>query len=270
MCIWIVGLQQVALCGIWIDLILLLLAEGALPVEFAAASLTHEGNEEKQLLLLRELSDEGIQYVPVDAKLSTDKWSVGTKKGKKILVGPLTNIKGIGPKMVQEILGSRTKGERLSARAKKLLTHEAGKLTTLFPVRDRVREIVPELRDIGIVSPQTMIADLSEAEGNSEHMVIVLLDKIVPRDENEEVKVAQRKGKKIEDGKTAYLNLYVHDDTGSTIMKISRFDYERWGKPILEKGGAGKVIWALKGKLFVADDFRMLMVKQTKYIGEVK
>lgn len=240
------------------------------PVEFAAASLTHEANAEKQLLLLRELADEGIEYLPVDPELSTDKWSVGERKGKKFLVGPLTNIKGIGPKMVEEILGARSKGEQLSSRASKLLTHEAGKLTTLFPVRDRVREIVPELREINIVTPQTMIADLAEAEGNSEHLVIVVLDKIVPRDENEEVKVAQRKGKKITDGKTAYLNLYVHDDTGSTIMKISRFDYERSGKPILEKGGAGKVIWALKGKLFVADDFRMLMIKNTKFIGEMK
>ena len=68
----------------------------------------------KQLELLRELSVEGITYIPVDPEHSTDKWTVVNGN----LVGPLTLIDGIGPKMVSQILSSRAR-KRAIARPRK-------------------------------------------------------------------------------------------------------------------------------------------------------
>jgi hypothetical protein len=49
------------------------------PLEFAAATLTHESDPDRQLKLLRELVAEGYSYLPVCAETSTEKWSVARK-----------------------------------------------------------------------------------------------------------------------------------------------------------------------------------------------
>ena len=77
------------------------------PFEFAAATLTHEKDPARQIQLLREMNAEGYGYVPVDMEISTDKWAVGENEEGKYLVGPLSNVKGAGPKMVQLILEAR-------------------------------------------------------------------------------------------------------------------------------------------------------------------
>ena len=70
------------------------------PLEFAAATLNSQKNPSRQLALLRELALEGFKYVPFDLEKSTTQWEVDKKSN--ILIGPLTNIKGIGPSMQNE------------------------------------------------------------------------------------------------------------------------------------------------------------------------
>src|SRR4029077_5637284 len=60
------------------------------PIEFAAATLDAEADAQKQISLLRELSQEGIEYISVDPDHSTDKWTPVQKGNRHILVGPLT------------------------------------------------------------------------------------------------------------------------------------------------------------------------------------
>jgi hypothetical protein len=236
------------------------------PVEFAAATLSHMKEVDEQITMLRELSKEGIDYLPVDAELSTDKWAVGydKRKRKKVLIGPVSNVKGIGPKLTAEIISSRKRNEPISARAAKLLTKPKTSLDSLWPVRDRFNEIMPDPAEKNIFTPPTAVEDVQLRGEEYEVLLFVVMSKINPRDENEAINVAKRGGKLVTDHKTS-LNLQMSDDTGTVFGKVNRFDYEKIGKEIVDRGGIGKAMYAIKG--FVPKDFRMVKIKRVRFIG---
>ena len=97
--------------------------------------------------------------------------------------------------------------------------------------------------------------------------MFAVVENIKPRDENEEASLAKRNGRRIT-GQTNYLNLRLADDTDVIFAKVSRWDYERVGKPIVERGRAGKAIYAVKG--VVPPNFRMITVQSIRYIGDME
>lgn len=236
------------------------------PLEFAAASLSHEKDPDKQIQMLRELASEGIDYLPADIDLSQDKWVVGFKDGKKRLVGPVQNVKGIGPKLMQQIMSCRARGEPLPPRAEKLLTNPVTPLDSLWPVRDAFKRIMPDPAAKNIFSQPINVGDIAVKGYEYDALVFVVLRKINPRDENEVINVVKRGGRVLT-GPVASLNLQIADDTGTIFAKVNRFDYEAIGKQIVDRGGPGKCLYALKGK--VPKDFKMLQVKMVRFIGMV-
>ena len=102
------------------------------PLEFAASSLSMENDKDRQITFLRELAKEGIEYTPFDAENSTEKWRVSNGR----LIGPLTLIRGVGPKMVQTILSCRARGEPLPERAEKLLANAVTEIDSLYAIED--------------------------------------------------------------------------------------------------------------------------------------
>jgi DNA polymerase III alpha subunit len=234
------------------------------PVEFAAASLSHQTDDDKQLLMLRELAAEGVSYKPVDVDLSNDKWTVGyNADGTKTLIGPISNVKGIGPKMMNEILSARTRGEPLPSRAAKLMYNAKTTLDSLYPIRDEIKRQMPDPGARKIYSAATPISEISDGE----FMVFAVLHKIAPRDENEAINVARRGGQVYTDGKYKSVNLIVRDDTGTIYAKVNRFKYESLGAPVVERGGVGKALYAIKGKVFGDTTFKMLHVSAIRFIG---
>jgi DNA polymerase III alpha subunit len=234
------------------------------PVEFAAASLTHEADFDKQLKMLREMVAEGINYKPVDPKNSIDRWTVSDGH----LVGPLSNIKGLGPKMLQEILHCRRNNMPLSKKAQKLLDNPVTPIDELNPVAKKLSALYPEgLSSAGIISETTQLID-AQCTGRKEDMVVVakVID-INPRDHNEVGNLAKRGGRVIH-GPHLFLNLVIEDDTDRLLARINRFDYERVAKPIIDKGDAGAALYAFKGKLL--PDFRLIEVSRAKYLGSMK
>ena len=236
------------------------------PFEFAAATLQHEKLPAKQISLLREMQAEGIDYVPVDAQKSTDKWQAAVINGKKVLVGPVQNVKGIGPKMVSQIVSSRARGEPLPSRAQKLLANPKTDIDSLWPIRDAFERIMPDPAARGIITAPRKLIDVQANGTDQEVLVFVVAKQIKPRDENELVNVAKR-GYKL-NGPTDSLNLWIMDDTDTIFAKVNRFDYARIGKEIVERGKPGKALYAIKGK--VPLDFRMISVKQIRYIGDLE
>jgi hypothetical protein len=231
------------------------------PVEFAAATLDAEKDPARQIALLRELNDEGISYVPIDPDHSTDKWM---PKGNK-LIGPVTNVKGIGPKTVGKILSARLTGEPLPPSVAKRLAQAKTEIDTLFPVRDRVSKLHPDLKTINIVSRPTPIIH-AQCGVWGEVMIIGVAKKIAPRDENEAVNVAKRGGRMLS-GPTSSLNLFILDDTDEIFCKIDRFKFEKLGREVVERGRAGKAIYAVKGT--IPPEFRMIKVTAIKYLGDM-
>ncbi len=238
------------------------------PVEFAAATLNHEPDSVKQLATLRELNSEGIGYVAVDPDTSTDKWQAGWQGDRRIVVGPVQNVKGIGPKLVQQIVSARKRNEPLPARAAKLLANPQTGLDTLWPIEARIKKIMPDPSARNILTPITKIGDITEEhEEETTFLIVAVVKTINPRDENETIMVARR-GYELKDGPLTSLNLQMEDDTGIIYCKIGRWKYDQFGKGIVDRGRPTKSIYAVKGKAMARR--RFLMVESVRYIGDME
>jgi DNA polymerase III alpha subunit len=239
------------------------------PVEFAAATLDNEAEPMKQLHLLRELDKEGIKYKPLDVEHSIDKWTIKTVyditalEGRKILVGPLTNIKGVGPVTVRKIMEARNGGAPLTPAILDKLELATTKIDSLTPISDAINKLHPDLTAIKIFSEPTPICDLY-AGLDGEYMIFGLVKRIQPRDENDLHSIAKRDGRRIE-GPSWSLNLFMHDDTDEILCKVDRYDYETSGKKIEAIGGQGNAMYAIKGR--IPYGFRMILISGIRFLG---
>lgn len=239
------------------------------PVEFAAATMSAESDNNRVIAMLRELRDEGVNYIAFDPAQSGDRWLPGRdKKGKRVLIGPLTNVKGIGPKTVEEILRSRQDPTmKVRSQTIKLLQKAKTIIDSLEPVADAVKRLSPNglAADFNIVTAPTPIIQVNEGHPG-EVLVIGVAERIDPKDENEPTKVASR-GYKITKGSTASLNLFLRDDTDLIFTKINRHNFEAMGRAVVERGRPRRSIYAVKGT--VPEDFRMIWVDRIKYLGDI-
>lgn len=238
------------------------------PLEFAAATLNHESDPEKQIGLLRELSREGVGYMPIDPEHSMDVWRVSYADNKKTLIGPVQNVHGMGPKLVKQFMSARHRNEPLPPRIEKLLARGKTSLDTLYPIRERIRELLPDPTARNIFTQPVSVLDVLNARDDKTVLIIAVAFKINRRDENEAINVAKRNGRLLY-GPTISLNLQLRDDTGQIFAKIDRYDYERIGRPIVELGKAGKAIYAIKGRSWGDDTFRGIQVEMVRYIGDL-
>lgn len=238
------------------------------PHEYAAATLSHTSDPDRQLQVLRELAAEGIEYVPLDEEFSTDKWSVGQRQGRKFLVGPLTSVVGCGPKMAREVMAARVEGRQPSDRALKVLAKPQTRIESLYPIRDAVARLLPDPAARGIVTKPTPII---EAQPNGHDQIFVFFctpTKITVVDRNAGAALARRGGVR-EDGPTTELALHLKDDTDTIFAKVGRYEYDRIGRQIVDRGKAGKALYAVKGVMRGGLGHRMLFVKQVRYLGDI-
>ena len=235
------------------------------PVEFAAATLDAEKDPEKQIQILRELADEGVDYSPVDADHSTDRWSRAERNGKTVLVGPITGIKGIGPASLREVLDCRENGTELRTSLKKKLLHAKTPIDSLWPIRDKIRKLHPDLTALNIQSEPVGIVDV-ECGVRSDVLVLAVVKRFSEIDENDTERVAKRRGKRYS-GPTKAVNMWLLDDTDEVFAKIDRMDFERLAPVFLDKAKAGKSLFAVKGS--VPGGFRMISIKNMRYLGEL-
>lgn len=238
------------------------------PLEFACAALTASGSTDKQLAVLREMRDEGVDYVPYDLEHSTNEWRVVTKNDKKILVGPLSNVDGVGPKTVNQILACRARNEPLPESIQKKLSKAKSTFSTLTPVSDWREEnnarshVIQDFTDCANAKPN--------GEWQENVYICGVCDKIEEHDENEERRVQDRiaRGQPgLKTGQTKFVELRVRDDTDTVYAKIGMYDYEKWGKQILEEGREKKTMVVIKGT--VCPEAPVLLVKGFRIIGEL-
>jgi len=236
------------------------------PLEFAAASLTHRGNKDAQIELLREMQQEGVGYVPVDAENSADKWRVANGK----LIGPLTMIRGIGPKMVQTILSCRARGESLPDRARKLLETAKTEIDSLTPIADALKEAGLRQKPYG---PCCVAAEKVQPNNDWQRNVYVagLVTKCEVRDENEPRRIQDRldRGQQgVMSGETRFLEIRLTDDTGTIFVKIGKKDFTSRAERIMETLEVGKTLVAVRGT--VPPSIGMLLNDAIFKIGEIK
>ena len=212
------------------------------PLEFAAACLRNVKDDEQGVRLLREVVREGLSYKSSDKFKSQINWSV---QGGE-LIGGLIGIRGIGPKMAQDIVERRELGQPLTPRQETLLSAGETPYDDIFECERRFGHIKANPAAHKIVSPITDIAAL-DGEKPGEFVFFGKLKEKNLRDMNETANVAKRKGRRVESN-NLWLNITLEDDTGPIICTIDRFKYSRMGKQIVEDGRMGD--WFLaKGRI---------------------
>lgn len=235
------------------------------PLEYAAATLTHTKEPERQLKTLREMVREGYKYSPVDPARSGRKWTVAGDK----LVGPLTNVIGLGPKLLTETMEARASGQPVPKRAQKLLTNPITPLDELYPVSKRTEVLCPEgLETLNILTTPTPILEVQcETKANKTVLVVANIVDINPRNLNEPQLVQKRKGRVIQSN-ADFLNLIVEDDTDQIRATVWGRLWDKVAREIIDRGGAGNALYVIKGK--VGSDFRAIDVERIKYLGTMK
>ena len=229
------------------------------PLEFAVASLNNAADSDSAIKLLRDMiSNEGIEYVPVDPDLSDIKWS--HKSGR--LIGGLLNIKGIGEAKAKQIIVARKGGKALTTSLYKALCNPKTDFDVIFPCKHYWGFLYDNPQKHGLDTRPILIKDI---DGRGEYVFIGKLADKNPRDLNEHVFLTRRKGERIEE-QTAYLNFKIEDDTDLMHCTIGRYQYERYGKRISEHGRIGLDWYLVRGK--IDGDWRRITVSEIINLNE--
>lgn len=225
------------------------------PLEFAAACLRHAKDEDQSIKILRELSNEGYEYEAFNKELSIENWSV--QNGK--LIGGLIGVKGIGPKMSADIMARRKEGRPLTPRHHKLMDFPVTPYDTVFECKERWGHLFENPQEYDILSKLTKLEDITDKKDRLVVFIAKLAEKNL-RDHNELQNREKRGGTEMK-GQTLFLNMTLEDDTDPIIATITRFDYLKWGLPIIEEGKIGDwYIW--KGR--IRKGFRKVYIKRWK------
>ena len=212
------------------------------PLEFAAACLRNVKDDEQAVKLLREVVREGLGYKPYDKYKSKLNWSV---QGNE-LIGGLIGIKGVGPKMSEDIINRRDLNQPLTPRQNNLLDSGETPYDDIFECERRFGHIKREPEKHNIKTAITDIKDL-EADNPGEFVVFGKLMEKNLRDLNEAVNLVKRGGRRAETH-NLWLNMKFEDDSGPVLAGINRWSYPKLGKPIVEDGRIGDW-YLLKGKI---------------------
>jgi len=223
-------------------------------LEFSAATLRNAKDDEQTILILRELHEEGIGYIAFDALLSDEDWAV--KDGK--LVGGFLGLKGIGPAKAKELIARRgawtPKQQELIAKAERLYGN-------IFPAQALWGKFYDNPSLLGVRSGDT-IARIATLKEPGEYLIIGQMKSKDTRDLNEYNLVVKRGGKRIERD-TTWLQMWMEDDTGRVFSQVNRWDYERLGREIAEKGVIGEW-YLLRGEFDPA--WNRLTIKKLKIL----
>ena len=203
------------------------------PIEFAAATLRNAKDEDQCIRLLREMVKEGFGYCAFDKEKSEKNWSIKDNT----IYGGYINVKGIGPKIADDIELRRKEGRPLTPRQEKLLETAVTKYDCLFEGKERFGDIYEHPEKYNIATKISLIEELDgDAEG-----VVLFLGKISEknlRDDNELINVEKRGGYRIK-GQSLFLNFRAEDDTDKILCRVNRDKYLQYGKPIVEDGRDG-------------------------------
>lgn len=206
------------------------------PLQFAAACLRYADDDEQGKNLLRELKEEGFEYIPFDHEKSRASWSIIDGK----LYGGFDSVRGIGSKTANNLVARRNNNptgwldELTESMRDKLfapantpwhsLTYFGNKFKALYDDPDNFKRPYAKA---GFKGPILRIRDIPENKGN--FAFIGRIVKRQERDANDESRVAKRDGKRFTTN-TYFINLTVEDDTGEIGGTINRFKAQdfRW------------------------------------------
>ncbi len=232
------------------------------PLEFAVANLRNASDADQGKALLRELAEEGFEYVPFDPQRSAASWSIIDGK----IVGGFDSVVGIGPKTAQLLLEKREAGGKKWL--DKLTDSQRDKLTradntpwhqltyfqrTYAKLYSDPENYISTVTPVGITPPVYLIKDIPAVKGKYRFLGRIVRKMV--KDKNSPEQVAKRSGEKWTK-QPYYVSLIFADDTGEigTTINYLKYDSFKWlldspfeGKDFLVKGdnirGDGGMRW---------------------------
>lgn len=224
------------------------------PLEFVVSCLNNEKDEESSVKILRDaIEHDDIEYDPIDPDNSGLYWSVvereteadGQMITEKIIVGGLTNIKGIGVSKARKIIKSRTGEEELTPSLYKALISPKTPFDHLYPTKRYFGDIYDNPEKYGLSKAPDFIKDVDKI---GKFTFIGQLRMKNVRDLNEFVNL-QKRGGKVLKSHTIELAIKVEDDTDSIMAGIGRFEYEKIGREIAELGVVDEDYFIIMGEI---------------------
>lgn len=224
------------------------------PLEYAAACLRHAKDDEQTVEILRELSEEGVSFVPFDPDLSAVNWAAVDGK----LVGGYTNLVGIGPVKAEYYVQKRA-AEGLDDKDREKLAKHAVKHQDLRPAHTLWGHIYadPDAHNIhGAVKEFRYLKDGENA------VVICQLVRQERRDENETVRLAKRGYAKT--GQTLFLDAFMVDDSVSkpVVLRLRPKFWKIYGEKMADRAIGGKDWFLVRGRWL--EQFSMMTVEKIK------
>lgn len=203
------------------------------PLEFAAANLRSAKSEDSAIELLREMVREGVEYVAFDLDKSQMNWSV--QDG--VLYGGFTALKGIGESKAAKLIAARDAGT-LTDKQREEIAKAENMFADIFPFHTKYAHLYNDPHGNGIASKLDVIVDLEDIPHNEERVFLGELVYKNARNANEEVNVKKRGGK-METGPLEFLDVRLRDDTGTIGGRVGRWDFEKFGRELLESVPVG-------------------------------
>lgn len=230
------------------------------PLEFAIAKLNNSKTDDQAIRLLRDMTEiDGLKYCPVDPDKSGIDWRI--EDG--VLLGGLTNIKGIGKKKAKDVIEKRAFGSKPLTRgiAGKLMKSKTP-FDILFPCRHWFGDYYKNPEKYGLEESPTLISDI-DVEGI--YIVIARLNKIEVKDLNSQYYLAKRDGSEVV-GSSVFANLVIEDDTAEIKCGIGRFQFDQFGRELIETAKEGESWYLIRGEL--KGDWHRLNILQMVALGE--
>ncbi len=210
------------------------------PLEFACATLRHTPQDEEVLKLLRELIEEGYEYVAFDADKSEATWSVADGK----ILGGLKAVRGIGDKTAEKILESRRTGKPLTPALLKKMQSPTLKWGQPYPIQEKFGDWYTNPQRHGI-RRGWQLTKCNNIEGDGQERIVLgkLTEKNL-RDAMETANIVKRGGVSTDYDRMYryWLNITIQDDTGQLIATVSRKKYLSIGKTLTEDVPIGKTL----------------------------
>lgn len=224
------------------------------PLEYAAALLRNAKDDEQTIEMLRELRDEGVEYIPFDADKSEANWAA--KDG--VLIGGYTNLIGVGPVKAAKYIAKREAGELTDGDRATLAKHIV-KHHDLAPAHTLWRELYQDPASHNIHGTVKEFKDLEDRENA---VVICRLIRLDRRDENDAVRMHRRGYEK--KGQTLFLDAFVVDDsiTKPVLMRIRPYMWKAYGEKMADRVVPGQDWFLVRGSWF--DQFSMMIVDKIK------
>lgn len=228
------------------------------PIAYAAACLRNAKDDDQTMAILREMAEEGIEYLPFDIERSAVHWQAVDG----VLVGGFQNLIGVGPAKARKAVEDRTANKLTKLQREKLLAMPV-KFSELYPLRKAYGDMYRNPENYGCrTGSEILTADQLPRDGD-----VLFLGKLHEkerRDENEVVRVARR-GRKL-NGPTIFADLVLRDDTGTPIIcRIGRFDYEPMGRKAVERLITGEDVLLIRGTR--VPNFAMIRVTRIKCLN---